>query len=522
MRLTGGEYEGRDVLQSILGFGTPVTRTYTLQVANDQFEYGKLPPSAAHITGWDYNLQDWIYNENEWRKMDQMVHLSRRYGVKLIIPIINQDYGNPYSDYIGNFNDLIRHRYNIYEYKAASQQIDFFTDSNMIDAYMKLITFFLNRINTYNGIRYGEDHTILAFETGNELNWGISKEGPGPPPAQWTLEISRHLKKLAPRTLVMDGSFSRNPTNAWREEVLTSQSVDIMSYHFYGGGDTESFDMLNEKVRAYSKTLVIGEHGFYSDVNHWRRVYEKMTCAGALVWSLYPHSEYGGFLTHGEGHNVHGYHVPGWQNQTSPEFDIQEAEAVASTYDASFSILGLEPPPKPVPGAPEVFFVENGTNVGLSWRGTAWAAGYEVFGAETRSHHFELISEIISDNVVAGGLLVPLNPQRPTQFLHGNPRRSKVKGARENWTDNKWCFRGKGLGCNWVPPLQDLIDNAQKDIFRDTIGAHRLKLLPSMLTQGNGNSGGWYSVRAVSVDGVPGRRSEPVFLPTEWSNQERG
>jgi hypothetical protein len=50
--------------------------------------------------------------------------------------------------------------------------VDWFTDREMITGYKQIITYFLNRINTYNGIRIGDDQTILAFETGNEMNWG--------------------------------------------------------------------------------------------------------------------------------------------------------------------------------------------------------------------------------------------------------------------------------------------------------------------------------------------------------------
>ncbi|KAI7966295.1 hypothetical protein MJO29_002043 [Puccinia striiformis f. sp. tritici] len=102
----GGEYQGRDILKSVAAFGNPVTRTYTLQISNDALQFGKLPASSGHVTGWDKNSNDWIYNESQWRKMDQMLDLSRHYGVKLIIPIINQDYGNPESNYIGDFNDV--------------------------------------------------------------------------------------------------------------------------------------------------------------------------------------------------------------------------------------------------------------------------------------------------------------------------------------------------------------------------------------------------------------------------------
>ncbi|KAA1136631.1 hypothetical protein PGTUg99_036517 [Puccinia graminis f. sp. tritici] len=516
----GGEYQGRDIFKSIAAFGAPVTRTYTLQIANDALEHGKLPPSAGHITGWDKRTNDWIYNEDQWRKMDQMLDLSRHYGVKLIIPIINQDYGNPDSNYIGDFNDLIRHRYGIYGYQEAGKKIDFFKDRSMIDSFKKLITFFLNRVNTYNGLRYGDDNTILAFETGNEMSWGqFANLSSQPAPAPWTIEVSRHLKTLAPKILVMDGSYSRHPSFAWEKEALESKYVDLFSYHFYGGGDTEAFDMLNGKVRAYGKTLVIGEHGFYSDVKVWRQVYKRMTCAGALAWSLLPHSEKSGFLTHGEGHNIHGYHVPGWQKQTSKEFDTQEEEVITSTYEASYTILGLEPPPKPIPGRPEALIVTNGTHAGLSWRGEAWAAGYEIFGAEAWGRNSNLISDVIPDNVEAGGIFIPLDPERPTDSLNMTPRKSKADESHKGWTDRKWCRKRSLLGCHGS---HQLIDWRGRDILGNLVG-HSMKVLASMEPiRDRDRSGGWYSVRGVSADGVPGKRSRPVFLETDWQNNKKG
>ncbi|KAA1097769.1 hypothetical protein PGT21_019271 [Puccinia graminis f. sp. tritici] len=67
---------------------------------------------------------------------------------------------------------LIRHRYDIQNYTAANQAVDWFTDRLMIESFKKIISFYLNRVNTFNGIRIGDDETILAFETGNEMNWG--------------------------------------------------------------------------------------------------------------------------------------------------------------------------------------------------------------------------------------------------------------------------------------------------------------------------------------------------------------
>jgi hypothetical protein len=65
----------------------------------------------------------------------------------------------------------------------------------------------------------GEDPTILAFETGNEL--GGSTGTANPPPIEWTTAVSLYLKELAPNTLVIDGSYGIQSGN------LPTPSVDI-------------------------------------------------------------------------------------------------------------------------------------------------------------------------------------------------------------------------------------------------------------------------------------------------------
>jgi endo-1,4-beta-mannosidase len=126
----------------------------------------------------------------------------------------------------------MRHGLSTYD---ESRKTHFFTDPIVIDSFKQLITQYLNRINRITGIRYGDDSTVLAWQTGNEMN--LTGTGRKPPPGTWTVDIAQHLKSLAPNTLVMDGSYARtetdDPKSAYAPEVLTSPHVDILSSHFY-------------------------------------------------------------------------------------------------------------------------------------------------------------------------------------------------------------------------------------------------------------------------------------------------
>jgi hypothetical protein len=100
-----------------------------------------------------------------------VLSLARKWGCKIVIPVINQDYGSQSTNWAGNWADLIRLYYGITGDNAynESKAYDFWTDANMIDATKKIYTKLLARTNTLNGVVYGQDNTFWAIETGNEL-----------------------------------------------------------------------------------------------------------------------------------------------------------------------------------------------------------------------------------------------------------------------------------------------------------------------------------------------------------------
>lgn len=180
------------------------------------------------------------------------------------------------SNWVGSTADLTRYRYGLGSNDEA-RRVDWWTDHTMIErcvrssllqscalvadspssparSFKLIIDFLTNRVNSINGRRYGDDPTILAWETGNEMN----HLGMRPAPASWTLTVAKHLKSRAPRTLVMDGSFARNddPERCYPNEVLDSPDVDIVSYHYYGDGDARRVKKDCEVARRHNKVCV--------------------------------------------------------------------------------------------------------------------------------------------------------------------------------------------------------------------------------------------------------------------------
>ncbi|EFP81684.2 uncharacterized protein PGTG_07933 [Puccinia graminis f. sp. tritici CRL 75-36-700-3] len=367
-------FEKEDTMRTIAQFGKwPVTRTYTLKVKSTRI-------SRGHINGWDPELEDFLYDEDMFVSIDHTIALAAQYNVRLIIPIINQDYGSEETNWVGNFTDLIRHRRGV---RKDRQGLDWWRDEECLDSMKKIVSFLLNRVNTFTGVRIGDDPTILAFETGNEMNFG----GLSPAPGDWTLEIARHIKSLAPKALVMDGSFARNDAieHSHDHQALRSELVDIVGYHYYGYGDKWRVEKDVKVARAHGTAFICGEYGFFADgqqFEYFLKHCDQQGVSGTLAWSLRPHSVKGGFQTHGEGNEIWSYHAPGWEparlsTGQHPEWDHRERDVIRAIRKAAFELTNQEPPPIRLEHSPELFLCSNGES--FTWRGVAWADSYELW-----------------------------------------------------------------------------------------------------------------------------------------------
>lgn len=72
-------------------------------------------------------------------------------------------------------------------------------------------------------------------------NWTVrvaERCAPSPPTPRSSTDVASDgsIKKYAPKTLVMDGSFARTEdiSKSYAPEVLASDAVDIISWHYYG------------------------------------------------------------------------------------------------------------------------------------------------------------------------------------------------------------------------------------------------------------------------------------------------
>ncbi|KAJ3262893.1 hypothetical protein HK104_006729, partial [Borealophlyctis nickersoniae] len=218
------EFDTQDTIDTLAGLVNPVARTMPLGVKSDL-----AGGPDFHITG--------CYERSEaaFRTLDRTLALAAQKGVKLIIPLINNNWlqsdgsTDPNQDYFGNWGDFANLCVGDRSWEA------FFENQDVRAAFKDYIKFFLTRRNTVNGKLYADDTTILALETGNELGAWVDRR----PPGEWTVEIAQHIKSLAPNVLVMDGTLIGWQTDRIDPQALASPYVDMFSNHYYDAGNTD-------------------------------------------------------------------------------------------------------------------------------------------------------------------------------------------------------------------------------------------------------------------------------------------
>ncbi|EGG06221.1 uncharacterized protein MELLADRAFT_71967 [Melampsora larici-populina 98AG31] len=133
-----------------------------------------------------------------------VVYVARLYAIKLIIPLTDQ-----YDYYHGGYRTFLRWR----GIPDTNSSAFYDTSSIVYEDFTSYITTILNYTNPYTQMKLSEDPTILAWETGNEL------DGPDP---KWTKSVAETIKNLAPNQLVGSGRYGVN------KEDLTIESIDLV------------------------------------------------------------------------------------------------------------------------------------------------------------------------------------------------------------------------------------------------------------------------------------------------------
>jgi hypothetical protein len=375
------QWEIEDAFRSISQIGGRVIRMYVPSIR------GGIRPGfdkMAHI------YAPGVYDEDLFKDLDLVLKTANDFGIRVIIPFVDN------NQYFGG-NLQFAAFYNT-ENETKTRD-DFYNDPEIVAGFKDLITFMLERENTYTGIRYKDDKAIMAWETGNEIG----------PPAHWTAEIAAHIKSIAPKQLVMDGNFYV------QESSLDIPHVDIISAHYYWGKELlldslrADIDLINGR-----KPFIVGEIPV-RDTVELVQIFDTIiqnNISGIGVWSLRFRDIKGGFYFHYEGGPAPMgglvYRWPGF-----PNGDVVNERGVFKVMRRkAHEIQGVPMPKLPIPEPPYVFDITADGRIG--WRGQTGSAYFILEKAEKKNGPWIVAEEELYDDAC---------PFEPFQFTQKHEQR---------------------------------------------------------------------------------------------------
>ena len=161
------------------------------------------------------------FNEEAFQALDTVLAVAREKGIRVIIPFVDNWHwwgGVP--------------QYAAFRGKPAEA---FWTDRQLIDDFQQTIHHLLTRVNRRTGIAYKDDPTILAWETGNEVQCSHS----------WTRTIAAYIKRLDSKHLVLDGKQA----NILSQESIDNPDIDLLQTHHYERDSHEMATHVRQSAR---------------------------------------------------------------------------------------------------------------------------------------------------------------------------------------------------------------------------------------------------------------------------------
>ncbi len=285
-----------------------------------------------------------VFSETALEHDDYVIKAAKNQGIRLIIPLTD------------NYHYPAGGKHTFTDWRGISDENQFYYNTQVISDFETYISTLLNHVNVYSGIKYKDDPTILAWETGNELN----------PPTSWTKTISAYIKSIDRNHLVLDGHYGIDPNAA------NLPNIDIVSDHYY----PKSVSKLKSDANAakkVGKVFIVGEFD-WNDANggdllgsFLSGIQANPAIAGDAFWELWSHNDQYGYVS-GDQYTLH---YPG---DTAA---MRSSVRLLRLY--AYRMRKQPVPPVSVPGTPLLeTVIRNGTSNTLVWRGTAAAASYTI------------------------------------------------------------------------------------------------------------------------------------------------
>ena len=237
--------------------------------------------------------------------LDYVIYEAGLLNLKLIIPFVNN-----YDQY-GGMDQYVRW--------AGDQYHDqFYTDPNIRRWYKQWIDHLLNHVNSYTGIKYKDDATIMTWELANEercAGGGVYPQSSSCTTdtiTDWAADISAYVKSIDRKHLLSPGDEGFYCTDPHSSDFTINCStgvdsialaklpdMDVLSYHLYpdSWGKTPQWGTewitrhINDSHQLGDRA-VAGEWGLLEKnvrnpvYNDWENAVLADDGAGALYWIL--------------------------------------------------------------------------------------------------------------------------------------------------------------------------------------------------------------------------------------------
>ncbi|KAK7746195.1 hypothetical protein SLS62_009485 [Diatrype stigma] len=281
-----------DAMATVRALGGTAVRAHTLGVSVGN------PLSVVPAPG--------VVNEAAFEAIDWAVYQAGRYGVRLLVPLTdNWDYYHG-----GKYTFLRWAGFDLTQGRDSNNPLiqQFYTNATIVAAFHGYVRTLLTHRNKYNNLTYAEDPAIFAYETGNELEGPVSRDKDVP--AAWVQDLARLLKDLAPRKLVVDGTYGVS------EAHLAIDEVDIYSDHGYPA-DAAKLRADIDLAAGAGKAFFAGEYDWTNlgSLEAYYAVLEgsggeesgKPAACGDAFWSLFGRNvpDCDTFVDHADGLTLH-------------------------------------------------------------------------------------------------------------------------------------------------------------------------------------------------------------------------
>lgn len=202
-----------------------------------------------------------FYNQQMFKGLDFVVAEARRYGIKLILSLVNnyESFGGK-KQYVNWARSRGQH---------LSSEDDFFRNPVVKGYYKSHVKTVLNRYNSFTGVIYKNDPTIMAWELMNEPR--CTSDPSGRTIQAWIMEMASFVKSIDRNHLLeagLEGFYGQ--TTPWRTRLNPGyyigtdfiannriRGIDFATVHSYpdqwlsGSNEQSQLSFLNNWLSAH-------------------------------------------------------------------------------------------------------------------------------------------------------------------------------------------------------------------------------------------------------------------------------